>query len=148
MTGIITLFLEMKPTKEILAKVLLCQLSYIIKQFKKVLDTSVYNLLKDLPNRVELLESYFEQNNLPEVLTKHISRMTFKKILTLDDIHPLLKLIWENRNVLRLMKAGTMENTTEATKRMAFHLCKMVRIHEDINFVAKKVKLHRTDASS
>ena len=43
------------------------------------------------------------------------------------------------------MEAGNLENTTEATKRMAFHLCKMVRIHEDI--VAMKVKLHQADAS-
>ena len=43
------------------------------------------------------------------------------------------------------MKEGKSENASEATKRMAFHLCKMIRIVEEIDFVSKKIKLHQAD---
>ena len=46
-----------------------------------------------------------------------------------------------------MIKAGNLGNTTEETERMANHLCKMVRIVEEIDFLAKKVKLHQEDAS-
>jgi hypothetical protein len=131
MTDIISLFLDMKPTKEIDAKILPRQLSYIIKQFRKI----------TLPQIEEFLQK------CPGELSSLIETLFFKRRLTLDDIHPLLKLIWENRKVLRLMKAGTMVNTTEETERMAYHLCKMIRIRKEIDFVAKKVKLHHSDAS-
>ena len=43
------------------------------------------------------------------------------------------------------MKAGKLDNSTEASTKTAYHLCKMIRIFEDIVFVAKKVKLHQED---
>jgi OTT_1508-like deaminase len=130
-TDIITSFLEMKPAKEIDAKVLPRQLSYITKQFDKISRAQVNAFVQEYPGELSSL----------------VEDLIFKRGLTLEDILPLLKLIWAKRKDLRMMKAGTIENTTEATKRMAFHLCKMVRVLEEIDFVAKKVKLHQADAS-
>ena len=48
-TNIITLFLEMKPTKEILAKVLPRQLSFIIKQFKKITAAQLDDFVQNHP---------------------------------------------------------------------------------------------------
>jgi hypothetical protein len=133
MTDILMLFLEMKPSKEILAKVLPRQLSYIIKQFLK--GANVFS---------EFVKYY--PGNLATKVKELMYIALFERKLTLDDMCPLLKLIWEERNVLRSIKAGNLENTKE-TIRMAYHLCKMIRIHQDINFVAKKVKIHQEDVS-
>jgi hypothetical protein len=129
-TEIIDLFLEMSTATEIDAKVLPRQLSYIIKQFRKGAPL-VDDFIKDFPGDLANL----------------IEDLMFKRRLSLDDMYPLLKLIWGKRKDLRLMKAGTSANATEETRRMAFHLCKMVRIFEEINFVMKKVKNHQEDAS-
>ena len=64
--------------------------SYIIKQFRKVLEASLYTLFKKLPNRLELLEPLFKENNLPEELSKLMAKLIFKQRLSLDDIKPLM----------------------------------------------------------
>ena len=127
-TDLITLFLEMKPTKEIDAKVLPRQLFYIIKKFKKITASQLESFVQDYPGELSSL----------------VEELLYKKRLTLNDIKPLLKLIWTKRNDIRLMKSG---NTSKETKQMAFHLYKMIRIFEEINFVMKKVKLHQVNTS-
>jgi hypothetical protein len=126
-TEIINLFLDLRPLKEIVEIVLCRQFSYIIKQFKKCF-TVVDDFIKDCPG---------ELSNL-------IDELIYKKRLTFDDIRPLLKLIWGKRRELRSIKE---EKMGKATQRVAYHLCKMVRILEEIEYVWKKVKSHQADKS-
>jgi hypothetical protein len=138
----VNLFLDLKPVNEIAAKLLPRHLSYIIKQFRKILEPSVYTLFKKVPNRLELLESLFKENNFPEDLSTLIAKLIFKQTLSLDDIRKLMNLITENRRVLKAAKDGSTQDISEATRKMAFHLMKMVRVFEEINFVWKKVQCY------
>jgi hypothetical protein len=144
---IINMFLDLKPVNEIAAKLLPRHLSYIIKQFRKVLEPSMYNLFKKVPNHLELLESLFKENNVPEDLSKLIAKLIFKQMLSLEDIRELMNLITENRRVLKAVKDGSTQDFSEVTRKMAFHLMKMVRVFEEINFVWNKVKRHQQDES-
>lgn len=62
--------------------------------------------------------------------------------LSLDDIEELIDLIMDNRKVLCEFKD---EYISEATRKMAYHLMKMVRVLEEVNFVWKNVRRHRED---
>jgi hypothetical protein len=130
-TEIINMFLDLKPVNEIAAKLLPRQLSYITKQFKKI-------------NRAQL--DAFTQE-YPSPLSQYVENMFHTKNLSMDDIRTLMKLITDNRRILRSMKDGTTQDISESTRKMVYLLMKMVRILEEINFVWKKVKLHQQDIS-
>jgi hypothetical protein len=134
-TEIINMFLDLKPVNEIAAKLLPRHLSYIIKQFKKI-----------SPLQLEAFTSEY-----PGELSKAVKTLSVKNIsgdaLTLDDIRKLMNLITENRRVLKAVKDGSTQDISEATRKMAFHLMKMVRVFEEINFVWKKVQRHQQDES-
>jgi len=134
-TEIINMFLDLKPVNEIAAKLLPRHLSYIIKQFKKI-----------SPLQLEAFTSEY-----PGELSKAVKTLSVKNIsgdaLTLDDIRKLMNLITENRRVLKAVKDGSTQDISEATIKMAFHLMKMVRVFEEINFVWKKVQRHQQDGS-
>jgi hypothetical protein len=72
---------------------------------------------------------------------------TRKQRLSLDDIRKLMNLITENRRVLKAAKDSTTQDISEATRKLAFHLMKMVRLFEEINFVWRKVQRHQQDES-
>ncbi|XJO75666.1 hypothetical protein BDV3_006308 [Batrachochytrium dendrobatidis] len=144
-TEIINMFLDLKPVNEIAARLFPRHLSYIIKQFKKVLEPSICTFFKKFPNRLELLESLFKENNLPEELSKLMAELIFKQGLTLDDVGALMDLITDNRKVLRAMKDGITQDISKAARKMAVRLLKMIRLSEEIAFVWKKVQRHQQD---
>jgi hypothetical protein len=130
---IINMFLDLKPVNEIAAKLLPRHLSYIIKQFKKI-----------SPLQLEAFTSEY-----PGELSRAVKTLSVKSFsgdaLTLDDIRELLNLITDNRRVLKAAKDGTTEDFSEASRKMAFHLLKMIRLSEEIYFVWKKVQRHQQD---
>lgn len=130
-TEIINMFLDLKPLEEITAKLLPRHLPCIIKQFKKI--------------TLGQLEAFAQE--FPSQLAQAAEIMFYSKGISLDDIRSLMNLIVENRKVLDAMKDGTAEGTSEATKKMAYHLCKMDRVGEDIHFVLKKIHRHQQDPS-
>jgi hypothetical protein len=132
-TEIINMFLDLKPMNEIAAKLLPRQLSYITKQFDKITPAQLRKFTSEYPGE----------------LSKAVKTLSFKHIsgdaLTLDDIRGLLDLITDNRRVLKAVKDGTTEDFSEASRKMAFHLLKMIRLSEGIYFVWKKVQRHQQD---
>jgi hypothetical protein len=58
-----------------------------------------------------------------------------------------MNLIVDNRKDLQAMRDGTTEGTSEATRKMAYHLCKMDKVGEDAYFVWSKVRRHQQDPS-
>jgi hypothetical protein len=132
---IINMFLDLKPVNEIAAKLLPRHLSYIIKQIKKI-----------SPLQLEVFTSEY-----PGELSKAVKTLSVKTIsgdaLILDDIRELMNLITENRRVLKAVKDGSTQDFSEATRKMAFHLLKMIRLSEEINLVLKKVHRHQQDES-
>ena len=145
MTNIINLFLEKRAVKEIEAIVFVRQLSFIIKIFNKIMDPSLFEAIKNLMCHEKLLEIFFATLALPDVLKEQISKLLFKEILNMEDLLPFLELIWERRDTLRLLIAQYPEDSE--TKRMAKQLCKMVRIHKDVRFIANRIKSHQNDKS-
>jgi hypothetical protein len=131
LTEILGMFLDLKPVEEIAAKVLPSHLPYIVKQFRK-----------GLPFVDDFLE-YF-----PGELASTVQALSIKIIadrtLSLDGIRPLMHLIEDNREELRAMKDGT-KGTSEAAKKMVYHLCKINRIFDEIYFVWKKNRKHQPD---
>lgn len=132
-TEIINMFLDLKPVNEIAVKLLPRHLSYIIKQTQKI-----------SPLQLEAFTSEY-----PGELSKVVKTLLVKNIsgdaLTLDDIRKLMNLITENRRVLKAVRGGSTQD--KFRKKMAFHLMKMVRVFEEINFVWKKVQRHQQDES-
>jgi hypothetical protein len=74
-----------------------------------------------------------------------MAKLIFKQRLSLDDIRALMNLTTDNRRVLRAMKDGTTQDISEVTRKMAFHLMKMVRVLEEIKYVWEKVQRHQQD---
>ncbi|KAJ2990009.1 hypothetical protein HDV02_004654, partial [Globomyces sp. JEL0801] len=110
-------------------------------------EDDLAKLRNKVPNRLELLESLLTENNLPEDLSKLIAKLIFKQRLSLDDMRELINLITDNRRVLKAVKDGSTQGNSETTRKMSFHLMKMVRVFEEINFVWKKVQRHQQDES-
>jgi hypothetical protein len=133
-TEIIRMFLDLAPVNEIADKLLPRQLSYLTKQFRKTL-AFVGNFLREHPGELA--------NAIRTLSVKNISG----DALTLDDIRKLMNLITENRRVLKAVKDGSTQDISEATRKMAFHLMKMVRVFEEINFSWKKIQRHQQDES-
>ncbi len=100
LTDIIHMFLDLKPLKEIAAKLLPRHLPYIVKQFDKI-------------NRAQL--QAFTQE-FPSPLSQAVEAMFYRKAFSLDDIRQLLNLIEDNREELRAMKDGKTMGTSEAAK--------------------------------
>jgi hypothetical protein len=124
------MFLDLKPVNEIAAKLLPRHLSYIIKQLDKITVTQLNDFLTTFPGD----------------LSRGVKN-TLEGSKSLDDIRALLNLITDNRRVLKAVKDGSTQDISEATIKMAFHLMKMVRVFEEINFVWKKVQRHQQDES-
>lgn len=129
-TEIINMFLYLKPVNEIAAKLLPRHLSYIIKQLDKITVTQLNDFLTTFPGD----------------LSRGVKN-TLEGSKSLDDIRELMNLITDNRRVLKAVKDGSTQDISEATRKMAFHLLKMVRVFEEINFVWKKVQRHQQDES-
>lgn len=134
-TEIINMFLDLKPVNEIIAKLLPRHFSYVIKQFDKITRPQINAFLLEYPGDLA--------NKAKELSIKFI----LENNLTLDDMKSLLNLIQENKKVLGEMKDGTMEGYSKETIKIAYHLCKMVRMGEAVNFVCKKVERHQEDLS-
>jgi hypothetical protein len=134
-TEIINMFLDLKPVNEIAAKLLPRHLSYVTKQFDKITPAQLRKFTSEYPGELSTA--------VKTLSVKYISG----DALTLDDIWKLTKLITENRRVLKAVKDGSTQDISEATRKMAFHLMKMVRVFEEINFVWKKVQRHQQDGS-
>lgn len=93
-TEIINMFLDLKPVNEIAAKLIPRQLSYIIKQFKKI-------------NRAQLDAITQEY---PSPLSQYVENKFRTKNPSMDDIRTLMKLITDNRRILRSMKDGPTQD--------------------------------------
>ena len=130
-TEIINMFLELKPMNEIAVKLLPRQLSYIIRQFEKL--ASVREFSQDYPGDLA--------NEIIKI------RKISGESLTVDDMRNMLKLITANRKILRAMKNDTAQGFSERSKKMGFHLLKMIRVFDEMKFVWKKVQLHQQDKS-
>jgi hypothetical protein len=128
-TEIINMFLVLRPYNEIIARLLPRHLPYVVKQFKKI------NLAQ--------MEAFTQE--FPSQLSEAVETMFHSKGFSLDDIRQLLNLIVENKKTLRAMKDGTLQGISEPAKKMAYHLCKMDRVGEEIHFVWKKVRRHKED---
>jgi OTT_1508-like deaminase len=89
-----------------------------------------------------ILEDYLAKD-----LSETIAKLMFKRKLSLDDIRSLMNLIEKNNNFLRPIRDGNMEGTSEANKKMAYHLCKITKIVNEIYFVLKKIQRHQQDQS-
>jgi hypothetical protein len=148
-TEIIIMFLDLKPLEEIAAKLLPRQLPYIIKQFRKCVSPVYAELNSD--DLVTLDDKAIAQLILEDYLAKDLSetiaKLMLKRKLSLDDIRSLMNLIEKNNNFLRPIRDGNMEGTSEANKKMAYHLCKITRIVNEIYFVLKKIQRHQQDQS-
>ena len=127
-TEIINMFLNLKPVNEIASKIIPRQLSYIIKQFRKG-AAFVYNFIKEFTGD----------------LAKKVEDLMYQRRLSLDDIRELINLISINRRALKAVKDGSAQYYSKESIKMAFHLLKMVRVLEEINFLWKKVQLHQQD---
>ena len=155
-TDIINMFLDLKPVNEIAAKLLPRQLSYIIKQFRKciypvyakIADFKLNSDAADTQDDKAIAQSIF-QDDFAKDLSEAMAKVMFtrKQRLSLDDIRELMNLIMGNQRDLKAMKDGTTKDISEESRRMAFHLLKMIRLSDEINFVWKKVKRHQEDKS-
>lgn len=125
------MFLDMKPAKEIVLKVIPRQLSYIVKQLDKIKIAQLNSFTKKYPGELPAMIKTYKKKMIDETLSH-------------DDIKSLVKMVWYQ---LRKIKDDANENTEEDTKRMAFHLCKIIRVLEEIDFVATKIKSHQQDQS-
>ncbi|KAI8893660.1 hypothetical protein BC833DRAFT_652731 [Globomyces pollinis-pini] len=127
------MFLDLKPVNE--TKLLPRHLSYIIKQFRKgaaFLDDFIQALPGELAQKVEEL-------------------MERQRKLSLDDMRELINLITDNRRALKAVKDCYTQDISEATRKMSFHLMKMVRFislncHADLAIVktAKDYSVSKT----
>jgi hypothetical protein len=129
LTDIIHMFLDLKPLKEIAARLLPRHLLYIVKEFKKI--------------NLGQLEAFTQE--FPSPLSQTVKSMFYRKALSLDDIRLLLNLIEKSRKALGAMKDDTTMGTSKDAKKMAYHLCKMDRVREEIHFVLKKLRKHQPD---
>ena len=129
-TDIINLFLDLKPAKEIEAKVLPRMLHYIVKQFGKMNILQLEDFRQDFPGELaNTIEDVFMNDNV-----------------SLDDAKSLIILIKKNKKALYSMKNGQV-NCNKWAKRVAHRVCKMIKIVEEIKFVLKMVKRHQQDKS-
>ena len=133
-TEIINLFLEKKSAEEIIAKVIPHQLSCLIKEF-----------IKGSSCLREFIEYY--PGELASKVKELMYITLFERSLTLDEIHSLMKLIWKNKMELDLMKSVKRDNAKDEAKLMAYHLCKMARMFNEIIYVLRKVERHQKDPS-
>jgi hypothetical protein len=141
-TEIINMFLDLKPVNEIAAKLLPRHLPYIIKQLDKITAIQRQSFAAEVPTVVEL------SDKVKELRIKLDSvDLRAGETLSLEDIRALMNLITDNRRVLKAVKDGSTQDISEATIKMAFHLMKMVRVFEEIDFVWKKVQRHQQDES-
>ena len=135
-TEIIQMFLDLKPMEEITAKILPRHLPLLIDQFKKCIRF-VVDFTKDFPGELA--------SSARTLALKLIAGTS----LSLDEIRSLMDLIVDDKSNLRAIK-GKGDNTKtipRASQTMAYHLCKMVRILEEIQFVYKKIRRHQQDRS-
>ncbi|KAI8900681.1 hypothetical protein BC833DRAFT_581015 [Globomyces pollinis-pini] len=129
-TEIINMFLDLKPMNDIAAKLFPRHLSNVIKRFQKINDYQLQEFI-----------AYY-----PGELSNAIQKL-FVKIGQLDDFRTLMNLITDNRKSLCLITEDSTKNVSKETKKVAFHLLKMVRLSKEIHYVWKKVHRHQQDKS-
>jgi hypothetical protein len=133
LTDIIHMFLDLQPLEEIATRLLPRHLPYIVKQVGKIAAAQQQAFAAEYPGELA--------STVKTLAAKVISG----DAISLDDIQLLMDLIEDNREELRAMKDGNTTGTSEDAKKMAYHLCKITRIFDEVYFVWKKIRKHQPD---
>jgi hypothetical protein len=134
-SDIINMFLELKSEEDIAEKLLPRQLPYITKQYKKINRAQIESFEAEVPSELKELAKKVNELNVKAILDSRASLD--------EDFKQLLNLIWINKKGVVEMRDSY--SASNQSKKLAYHLCKMIRFYEEILFVHKKIKRHQED---